>query len=246
MSLTFYAGGDPAAPTVVLLHGASMLHRMWLPQLEPLSQRYHILAPDLFYDDLDRITLPGLAADVADLIRTHGGTAHVVGLSFGAVVATQLAIDAPDTIKSLVISAARVRADFGDKVMRGLLGLVPEQRLLRGFINTTAAAYPELQAAVHEDMARMGKRGFIALIRAMGAVDFRTALQHINTPTLVQIGALDRGHFVLEARTLADSIPGAQFQIIPDVGHGWNLEAPELYTEILTEFIDSVETENGV
>lgn len=246
MSLTFYAGGDPARPTVVLLHGASMLHRMWQPQLAPLTARYHVLAPDLFYDDLRQITIANLAADVADLIRAHGGAAHVVGLSFGAVVATELAISAPDVVKSLVVSAGRVRGDFGDRVMRGLLQLLPEERLLRGFINATAAIDPELAEAAREDLARMGKDGFLALVGAMGAVDFREALGQIDVPALVQIGALDRSHFVLEARTLADSIPGAQFQIIPDVGHGWNLEDPELYTEILIEFINGLEAQHGV
>jgi 3-oxoadipate enol-lactonase len=240
--LRCYETGDPNKPTVVLLHGAAGLHGLWQPQLEPLSQTYHVIAPDLLYDDLKQLTISNLAQDVAALIRQHSAKpAHIVGLSFGALVATQIAIAAPDVVCSLVISAGRVKADYADKVIRFILGLVPENRLTGGFINATREIYPALSSESEAEMWRVGKAGFLASLRAISEVDFRAGLPSIHAPTLVLVGAEDRREFLLEAVTLSQSIPGARFQIIPDVGHGWNLEEPELFTRTVSEFVEQVE-----
>lgn len=117
IKLNYYEAGNPQKPTVVLLHGGAMLHCMWLPQLAPLSERYHVLAPDLLYDDLKQPTIAQLADDIGELIRQRSAAAaHVVGLSLGGIVATQLAISAPDNVRSWVQRLKKISVKWAKPV----------------------------------------------------------------------------------------------------------------------------------
>lgn len=245
MSLTTYEAGHSNDVTVVLLHGGFLLHRMWTPQLAPLAQRYHILAPDLFYDELPRITIRNLASDVATLIedKAHDKRAYVVGLSFGAVVATQLSILKPDLVKGAIISAGRVRGEIGDAVIRRMLQVMPKSWLMNNFLRQTIELCPELDGPAQEDMARIGKTGFIQTVKAIGDVDFSMHLSAIRVPTLVVVGGDDRPGFLRDAGALANAIPDAQLRIIPEVGHGWNLEEPDTFTEMVIDFVTEQEAQ---
>ena len=144
-----------------------MLHRMWLPQLAPLSERYHVLAPDLLYDDLKQLTIVQLADDIGELIRRRSAAAaHVVGLSLGGVVATQLAISAPDNVRSLVISGAVVKADLlGGMLMRAIFSLMPERLVIKGFTDSVLEVYPDrsfakLAKLLHQHVAAETQAAF--------------------------------------------------------------------------------------
>jgi 3-oxoadipate enol-lactonase len=243
--LTFHESGQSHTPAIVLLHGGFLLHNMWHPQLQPLSQRYHILAPDMIYDDLRSLTLDNLAKDVATLIQSKAQSAvYLVGLSLGAAVATRIAIDHPALVKGLILSGGRVKAGFVDKITTRVTRLMPENSLLDSFLSPTLEIYPPLDGIAQQEVQRVRKAGFIQSLRALEAIDFSQSLSTIRVPTLVLVGSDDRPHFLREAEKLATLIPDAELRVIADVGHGWNLEAPELFTETVIEFVEQVERED--
>src|SRR4051794_20416853 len=45
-TIAWWSGGT-TGPTVVLLHGATLDHRAWAPQVEDLADRYRVVVPDL-------------------------------------------------------------------------------------------------------------------------------------------------------------------------------------------------------
>jgi pimeloyl-ACP methyl ester carboxylesterase len=62
----------------------------------------------------------------------------------------------------------------------------------------------------------------------------------MKIPTLVVLGGDDQGcnkpsHF------LKDTLPGARLEILPNTGHGVNIEEPVTVNRMVTEFIDGVE-----
>jgi pimeloyl-ACP methyl ester carboxylesterase len=244
--LSGYDAGQSHATTVVLLHGGFLLHNMWHPQLQPLSQRYHVLAPDMIYNDLRQLTLPNLARDVAALIQSKAKTpVYLVGLSLGAAVATQIAIDQPQLVKGLILSGGRAKTGMVDKLTTNLTRLMPENSLLNSFLSPTLDIYPLLDGIAQKDVERVRKAGFVQSLRALEGIDFTKSLSSIHVPTLVLVGSDDRPHFLREAEKLKDLIPGAELRVIADVGHGWNLEAPELFTETVIEFVEGVEGNAG-
>jgi hypothetical protein len=46
-TIRYWTRGRVDAPTVVLLHGATLDHRAWTPQLDELQRRYRVVLPDL-------------------------------------------------------------------------------------------------------------------------------------------------------------------------------------------------------
>jgi pimeloyl-ACP methyl ester carboxylesterase len=90
--------------SVIFVHGGLDDHRMWEAQLEPFSQKYHVIAysrrynfpnnnPHLRPDHSAIIEADDLAALIKKLKL---GPVHVVGHSYGALTALFLAVKHPE------------------------------------------------------------------------------------------------------------------------------------------------------
>lgn len=100
-------GGD--GPPIVLLHGLSSSSRIWDLMAPFLTDKYHVIAVDQrSHGQSDRpddgYDFRNTTADVAELIRYLGlARPVVVGHSWGANVALQLAHDYPDLVRGIVL-----------------------------------------------------------------------------------------------------------------------------------------------
>lgn len=104
--------GRPAAPTIVLIHGAFADASSWSAVVERLQRQGHrVLAPAL--------PLRGLASDSAyirSVLDSVTGPIVLVGHSYGGAVISQAAADAPQ-VKALVYIAAFV-PDIGESALQ--------------------------------------------------------------------------------------------------------------------------------
>jgi pimeloyl-ACP methyl ester carboxylesterase len=133
----YVAEHGPAEGTpTVFLHGAMVAGWMWMEQVAGLPQHRGLL-PDLpgvgQSSDEEWLSFSDAAHRVAELIRARcaDGSAHVVGLSLGGIVALHLAARHPSVARSLLISGVR-RAQH-------LVQRVDQRVLARG------VAQPDLQ-----------------------------------------------------------------------------------------------------
>jgi pimeloyl-ACP methyl ester carboxylesterase len=62
---------------------------------------------------------------------------------------------------------------------------------------------------------------------------------HIKVKTLVLGGASDGPDFPAQAKHIADTIPGAELVLLPDLGHVPHIEAPEVFYPPLLKFLKS-------
>lgn len=112
-----YWRGGVGDETVVLLHGfgADALWQ-WYPQLRALSSRYQVVAPDLLWfggssSTVENYSLEHQARavlrllDALDIQRTH-----VMGLSYGGMVADALVQLEPDRVDRIVLVSSPARA----------------------------------------------------------------------------------------------------------------------------------------
>jgi esterase len=97
-------------PTVVLVHGALNDYRTWIPQIEPLSSRFRVVAISLrhYYPEPwkgdGEFSLELHARDVAAFIERLGvGPIMLVGWSRGGYVAADVAKMRPDLVRKLVL-----------------------------------------------------------------------------------------------------------------------------------------------
>jgi pimeloyl-ACP methyl ester carboxylesterase len=217
---------------------------MWQPQVDALSVRFHVLAPDLpgfaRSSAAGPFTLERAAALTGDLIEQRlGGHAHVCGLSLGAMTALLLAGTLPGRIESLVLSGAQVRPNrLVGALQSGAFSLMPSELLTKGLSSFVPPGQPHLTEMARDDLRATGKPGLLTAVREAGRADLRDILGRIVAPTLVVCGERDRFN-LKAAREVAATVKGARLKIVPGVGHVWNLEAPELFTETLQEFLSS-------
>ena len=234
--------GEPRQPTILLLHGLGMAHRMWTPQFEALAQDFHVLAPDLpglaRSAGLGPFSLSGAAASVAELIGARGGMpATVCGLSLGGLVALQMALAEPQVVARLILSAAQARPPAALMGFQQLLfAVMPEKMLLEGLASDIPTRDEALLSAAREDARQTGKRGMRQAMRAAGRANFRPALSQISKPTLVVCGSQDWANLPA-ARELARGIAGAELRVIAGAGHVWNMEKPAAFTELVRGFV---------
>src|SRR5690348_5975165 len=94
-------------PIVLLVHGLGSSLRDWEHQIADLAARYRVLTVDLRghgQTSLEGpITMADFAADLRALLAVlEIRSAYVVGISLGAGVAFQLALDFPELVDGLV------------------------------------------------------------------------------------------------------------------------------------------------
>ena len=242
--------GDPAHPTIVLLHGMGAGHQMWQPQLLPLSERYYVVVPDLpgcagSISD-GPFTLDGATSGVLALLRAQGrARAHLCGLSDGAMVALHMSLADPNRVASLMLSGSP------PPYWPPLLRLVP--RLLLAlplpwdtfvkhyYLGNLPSSSQETVEAIKGNLRQVGKQGFSDSLKALSTIDLREQLRQITVPTLVVCGSKDGRGERLTARKLSESLPHAELQIIAGAGHVWNLERPEQFTRLVLSFVQQVE-----
>ncbi|MFG1633917.1 alpha/beta fold hydrolase [Pseudonocardia alni] len=97
-------------PTLVLLHGGAVDGRMWSRQIGPLSARHRVVVPDARGHGAS--STPGPQgyrphADLAALLEhLDAGPVALVGLSMGARVAFDTALERPDLVDRVVLCGA--------------------------------------------------------------------------------------------------------------------------------------------
>ena len=99
--------GEP----MVFVHGAPGDLRAWEPIREGIAGKYRFIAYNQRYfgtepwpDDGKNFSIPTLADDLATFITSfNAGPVHLVGWSFGGLVAMQAAVKNPSLVRSLVL-----------------------------------------------------------------------------------------------------------------------------------------------
>lgn len=183
------------------------------------------------------------ARDAACLIEALGlETAHVMGTSYGGIVAMTLAIQHPERVKSLVLGAtapsislfqapdlAAIRMQGPEAVERFMLGTVVSPDV----IDTDAALVAETRAALRI-------RNQESLSRRMSGVakhDVRGRLGEIRAPTLILHGDEDPIVHVDAPTLMAERIPGARLHMLHGSRHGLTFQHRQRTAELVRNFV---------
>ena len=103
--------------TIVLLHGLAGDHRAWTPQIEPLKQKYRVVArgQSRLWEEFSRDSAHDpcqIGTAILDFLSECGVSQfHLVGRSMGGGIAQEMALAAPDRVKSLVLAGSFAKLD---------------------------------------------------------------------------------------------------------------------------------------
>jgi 3-oxoadipate enol-lactonase len=235
--------GDPDGIPVVLLPAFGIHRSMWRSQQESLARMgYRVIAvdiPGLSGRAESAFSMTSAGDGIADTMQRHlRRPAHLVGISIGATLAVQVALDHPGDVASLLLSGGQARPGFAGRLERWAAWVTPERLLIGGVPSAVKSAHPQLAEKSVAMQTTIGKRRLVIALDALSRVDLRPRLGEIHVPTLVVCGAKNRLS-LKGSRTLVAGIQGARFDLIKDVGHVWNLEAPDQFSQTVDDFIQS-------
>src|SRR6201992_668760 len=125
--------GDPAAPTILLLHGLPTSSQMFRDLMPALADRFHLIAPDYIgfgHSDAPSrnefaYTFDNLAAEVAGLVDVLGLKSYVLYMQdYGGPIGFRLFTQRPDRVKGFIIQNANAYLEgVGDAPKKVLLPL---------------------------------------------------------------------------------------------------------------------------
>ncbi len=243
---------------VVLLHGFPLDHSMWDNQIEPLSQKYHVIAPDLRGFGGSQVT-PGVATmdqmadDLAALLDALDVSEPVVlcGLSMGGYVAFEFWRKHLRRLRALVLCDTRAagdapdvaegRHDLADKILAEGNVSLADGMIPKLFAPATLQLHSSMTAIQRERILTTPTAGAAAALRGMAVrADMRRVLNYIALPTLVIVGEHDANSTVEEMRSIATAMPHAQMTVIPHAGHMTPLENPEAFQAAIEPFLEQL------
>jgi pimeloyl-ACP methyl ester carboxylesterase len=238
---------------VLLLHGIGGSADSFAPQVPVLARRHEVRAWDApgYARSADPDRAPGMAgyADAAAALVSglvpDQGPAHVVGVSWGGVIATRLALRHPRLVRSLVLAdstrgSGRTAATRAGMRARPLALQRDGARAFaaqRGPKLVSPDAPRDLVDRVVTTMAasvRLPGYGYAAASMAETVHD--RALPALALPVLVVAGRQDTVTGVKEGSVIAAAIPGARFRIIENAGHLANQEQPGRFNASVEDF----------
>ena len=245
---------------VVLGHSYLWDADMWAPQIAALSQKYRVIAPDLWGHG-ESGALPAYTATMSEISKHQLNLLDslgiddfaLVGLSVGGMWATELALSVSERVTALCLIDTFVGKEppetkalyFSLLDTVAALGAVPAamiDKLTPMFFGPdTFANRPELIDAFRSQLMSVDRRALLETLVPLGRMIFgrRDALgdlDRIAAPAFVLTGEHDRSRPVAEGRQMAAAL-NCDFAELPGAGHISSLETPDLLNRHLLSFL---------
>jgi len=242
--------GEP----LVLLHGLGSSTLDWANQVRGLAEHFQIVTIDLRGHGRSGkppgpYSVPLFAEDTRRLFQFLDlPPAHVAGLSMGGMVAFQIALDAPQRVKSLVIinsgpelvlrTLAERLAFFQREMIVRLLGMRRMAQVL-GEMLLPEPHQKNLQKSLIERWSTNDKKAYMASLRAIIGWSVADRIASIQCPALIMAADQDYTPVSFKEAYLA-KMARAQLVVIDNSRHLSPLDQPEQVNAALLKFLFSL------
>jgi 3-oxoadipate enol-lactonase len=242
-----------AGPRVLYLNGSGTTLADTAVVMAPFAERFDLLAHDQRGLGLTSIppgpyTMADYAADALGLLDHVGwDSCRVVGVSFGGMVAQELAVTAPERVERLALMCTSPGGAGGASYpLHELATLTPEERapvatrILDTRFTPEWLATHELDRFIAGMMAERAaapktaeqRRGEALQMEARAGHDVWDRLYRIDCPTLVACGRYDGIAPLANGEAIASRIPGAELRAY-EGGHAFFGQDPTAFGEIV-------------
>ena len=251
---------------IVFVHEFASDHRGWEPQMREFGKRHRCIAysargytPSGVPADPSAYTYKHVMRDcVAMLDHLKIDKAHLIGLSMGGYTCLQTALNHPARVRSMVLAgtgsgserwytkdfhkhsqtigaqferegSGAVAATYGRSASR-----IPfELKDPRGFAEfTQRLAEHDAKGSANTSRGFQGGRPSL--------YDFESEIARLTVPALVVVGDEDE-RCIEPSLFLKNTLPASGLVMFPKSGHVVNLEEPDLFNEVVGDFLARVE-----
>ena len=248
-SLRVHMAGEENRPALILLHGWTLDHRMWEPQIAGLADTHFLVMPDR--RGCGRSTAPAnLGREAGDVIAIADCLGldrfAVLGLSRGATVALDVAQHYASRLTGLVVSGAPLPAlvpreelidlaRFRELAAAGDLATLRAEWARHPLMQTRSSGAAALVAAILADYDARD------LLAPGAAPDIpREALASLAVPMLAMTGEHDTAWRRACAEALGKIAPRAMHALVPEAGHIANADNPARFNALVAAFLHNL------
>jgi len=242
--------GDP----LVLIMGLGADNSLWELHAEAYSQHFCCIMPD--NRGAGESPKPDgpystemMAMDTLAMMDELGiESARLAGISMGSAIAQQMAIQAPDRVRSMVLISSWARCDQYMKDVfehfvriRPLVSPADFMQLLQLWIfapDHFSANYRDLIAGRRDAATNpMANHAFDAQCAACSDHDTLDRLGEIQAPCLLTVGDQDVFTPLRCSREMDDLLPNSELAVFANMGHCHHWEDLKTFNETTTKFL---------
>ena len=257
--------GEP----IILVHGAIGDYNAWSQQMDALAEDHRVIAISRRYawpnqqPARDETFDCSVALHSKDLIAFMEAleipSAHVVGHSYGAMIALRTAVDRPEIVRSLVLGeplvesliAGTIRGDSLIDDMKNRAALASEhfragrdEEAMRTFIRMVIGSDGVYDAVPQESRDSWFKNMVegICIVETQDMFSLpRQSLSQIEIPTLLIKGEYSPAILRLVSDSLDVVVPNSELKQLPMSSHGLQGENPAAFNAMVLSFLDQLD-----
>lgn len=253
INLYYELHGPEDGAVIVLSNGILMSTASWAFQIPDLSKKYRVLLYDcrgMWRSDhpAGPYTMEMHADDLHSLLsQLNIHSAHIGGISYGAEVSMQFAIQYPEMTKTLIVSSAVSHLDpllkgFGGGWVMAAKTHDPELLLQVTYPLNFSERWIQANYPVIEQTAKryevLDFDSFLSLMNCFMKLNLTEKLKEINAPTLVMVGEEDILKPRKYAEMIANRISNAELYVVPGAGHALCLEKYQEFNSLILGFLE--------
>lgn len=253
-TLTFIEYGF--GKTLLLIHGSLCDYRYWRWQMAAMGEYGRVVAPSLrgYWPrsgstlQHEKFSAQQHASDLIELmsVLSLNETVDVVGHSRGALVAMEMALQAPDMIKTLVLADPGMnlsRIDTNTSFLLKAAEAVAQGRAEDGlaeFIDAVSGADTwRKMTGWFKTMVTDNAATLLLQAQEADQVHEATRFAAIRCPVLLLGGQQSPSRYGKIMDELHAVLPDARRDTVPLASHGMNLANPKSFNRKVLEFLDS-------
>lgn len=252
-SLAYRDTGPADAQTLVFVHAMSFHQDIWQDVISRLPDGLRIVSYDQRgHGESDIPALPYSLDDYADdairlldYLEVQG--CHLVGISFGGLVAQRVAELRPDLVERLVLSNTATKIGVLEDWMEGAAVARTEgfcrKKIEDSFQHLFSPTFCQSSPRYEELVARrllLSVEGYVGCCQAIGHADLSNsnAASRPAQPALV----IGTDNDIVTPRDIVEELaaylPNGQFQLIRGAGHLPCVDKPKEFADLLVSFLD--------
>ena len=252
---------------VIFVHEFAGDQRSWEPQVRHFGRRYRAIAysargypPSDVPEAISFYSQNRAADDIAAVLEHLGiGRAHVVGLSMGGFATLHFGFRHPARALSLTVAGCGYGAEPSQREQ-----FRAEAETIAAFIKSQGmAAFADKYAhgSTRVQLENKDPRGFAEFKRLLAGhsatgsantmlgcqrerpslYDLVDQMKALTVPTLVLMGDED-WPCLTPGILMKQNIPSAALAVMPNCGHGINMEEPDEFNSIVSDFLAQVDS----
>jgi pimeloyl-ACP methyl ester carboxylesterase len=244
---------------LVFVHAGFADSRMWFAQWAFFSQHYRVTRYDLLgFGQSDPLQAPvSRSGELYQLLKhLNVERATLIGCSLGGAAIIDFALEHPEMVTALapvsaVPSGFQMQGEPPAELLE-MFGAIQQGKLrqasdlqVRLWADGPFRQPEQVDPQFRELAAAMTR---IPLANGTWAIEMSqperqpesTAtgrLKEIQAPVLILAGALDNSELLRAADVMESEIPGAKKVIIPAAAHMPNMEKPEMFNQVVSDFL---------